>query len=169
MYHAPATRPAVRPLAPRPASFGASAARGGYGGAAQSQAARYREAELASATPGQLVVMLFDKMLLTLRRARVAMDARQIEERATQILAAADMITELQCSLDHDAGGEISASLDALYAYMLTELYAANRHQDAKRLDVVLRLAAELREAFAGAQQQLAAAPAPAPAAARSA
>jgi flagellin-specific chaperone FliS len=151
MPHATTARPAARPFAPRPAaSLSASAPRGGYGGgyggAAQSQAARYREAELASATPGQLVVMLFDKMLLTLRRARVALEAGNVEERTGHVLAAMDMVTELQCSLDHETGGEIAANLDELPA--------------GKKIDVVLRIATELREAFAGAQQQLAAAPA---------
>lgn len=116
-----------------------------------SQAARYRDAELLSATPGQLVVMLFDKMLLTLRRARTACDAKQIEVRCEQILRASDMVTELRVSLDREQGGQIAAQLDALYAYMLRELLEANRRNDGARLDVVTRMAAELREAFAGA------------------
>ncbi|MBV9880270.1 MAG: flagellar export chaperone FliS [Gemmatirosa sp.] len=133
------------------------------------QAARYRDAELASASPGQLVVMLFDKMLLTLRRAKVACEARQIEERCEQILKVTDMVTELRLSLDHAQGGAISAQLDALYAFMLRELFEANRRQDAAKIEVVLRIAGELREAFAGANASLAAGAAAAPLAARSA
>jgi flagellar protein FliS len=161
LSYAPAARTVARPTAPRPAvaAFGASAPRAGYAGVARSQAARYRDAELASATPGQLVVMLFDKMLLTLRRARVAIDAADIEQRTTQLIAATEMVTELRVSLDHEAGGDISRNLDALYVFMLQELHAASRQLDGKRVDVVLRLATELREAFAGAQQQLAGAP----------
>ena len=134
-------RPAMMP--PR----GATVAHGGAyaGGAYASQATRYRDAELLSATPGQLVVMLFDKMLLTLRRARVACEARRIEERCEQLMKASDMITELRASLDHDLGGAISAQLDALYDFMLRELVAANRQQDAARIDVVIRIAGELR------------------------
>jgi flagellar protein FliS len=147
----------VRPAAP----LGASAARGAYASAPQAQAARYRDAELMSATPGQLVVKLFDKMVLTLRRARAAMDANAIAERCELVLKASEMITELKVSLDHEQGGDISRNLDALYAFMIGELYAANRHKDGKRIDVVLHMATELRDAFAGAQQQLASAAAP--------
>jgi flagellar protein FliS len=116
----------------------------GYGG----QVARYRDTDLASASPGRLVVMLYDQILLSLRRARVALDAGQIETRAVQIIRASDMITELRMSLDHEQGGAIATNLDSLYAYMLAELLDANRRQDAVPLDRVLVIAAELRDAF---------------------
>jgi flagellar protein FliS len=150
--------PAMPPMPARAATYPPARAAAGYGAPSAMPAARYREAELLSATPGQLVVMLFDKMLLTLRRARMAMEAGEIEQRTTQILSAIDMVTELRVSLDHDQGGFISRNLDALYLFMAQELHAANRHRDVKRIDVVLKIATELREAFAGAQQQLAAA-----------
>jgi flagellar secretion chaperone FliS len=114
-----------------------------------SQASRYRDAELLSASPGQLVVMLYDKMLLTLRRARIACEARRIEERCDLLMKASDMITELRISLDHEQGGAISAQLDGLYGFMLRELFEANRLQDAAKIDVVIRIAGELRDAFA--------------------
>jgi flagellar protein FliS len=113
------------------------------------QAARYRDAELLSASPGQLVVMLYDKMLLTLRRARLACEAKRIEERCDAIMKVVDMVTELRVSLDHTQGGAISAQLDALYAFMLRELHEANRKQSLEKIDVVLRIAGELRDAFA--------------------
>lgn len=147
------------PMPARAAAYPPARAAAGYGAPSATSAARYREAELLSATPGQLVVMLYDKMLLTLRRARLAMEAGDIEQRTAQLLSAVDMITELKVSLDHEQGGAISRDLEALYTFMAQQLHDANRHRDAKRVDVVLKIAAELREAFAGAQQQLAAAP----------
>jgi flagellar protein FliS len=158
-YAAPARaalppRLAARPAAPRPAAGGAyGAAAGGHA----ATASRYREAELASATPGQLVVMLFDKCLLTVRRAEAAFAAGDVETRIEHVCKAADMVTELRASLDFEAGGAISTQLDALYAFTLGELFAANRHQDPARLAPVLRVLGDLREAFAGAQAQLAA------------
>jgi flagellar protein FliS len=113
------------------------------------QAARYRDAELVGASAGQLVVMLYDKMLLTLRRARLACEAKQIELRCEQILSAGEMIGELRVSLDHAQGGAIAKQLDALYGFMLRELMEANRKQDARKIDGVIRVASELRDAFA--------------------
>jgi flagellar protein FliS len=146
---APFAAPALRPAAVPPRA----AAGGAYG------ASRYRDAELASATPGQLVVMLFDKLLLTLRRARLAADARKIELRCESLLSASEMITELRCNLDHAQGGAIAANLDQLYGFMLHELAEANRLQDGARIDVALRIATELRDAFAQVVAGRAAAP----------
>ena len=88
-------------------------------------------------------------MLHTLRRARVANDARQIELRCELLLKASDMIEELRLALDHERGGIIAANLDQLYGFMLRELMEANRLQDSARIDVALRIAGELRDAFA--------------------
>jgi flagellar protein FliS len=163
---APPSRPGARAVAPRPAPPG-----GTYGAAAApaASATRYRDAELASATPGQLVVMLFDKCLLTVRRAEAAFAAGDVEARVEHVCRAADMVTELRTSLDHEAGGALAGQLDALYVFVLGELFAANRHRDPARLVPARRVLAELREAFAGAQAQLAPRPAAAPLAARSA
>ena len=127
------------------------------------QVARYRDAELAGATPGQLVVMLFDKCVLTVRRAQAALAAGDIAARTAHICSAADMIAELRGSLDFELGGDISKQLDSLYAYSIRELFAANRAQDPAKLASVLHVVSELRDAFAGANAQVAAAQSAAP------
>ena len=151
--------PGARPLVSSPVVAARRTPAGGYGalGAAGATADRYRDAELASASPAQLVVMLFDKCLLTVRRAQAAFAAGDVAERATHICKAADMVAELRGSLDFEAGGAISTQLDALYAFVLRELFDANRRQEAARLGPVLHVLGGLREGFAGAQVQLAA------------
>ena len=144
-YPATARPMPAMPRATSYATLGGPAAGSPYA----AQAARYRDAELLSASPGQLVVMLYDKMLVTLRRARAACEARRIEERCEAIVKVMDMVTELRLALDHAQGGAISAQLDALYAFMLRELLDANRQQRTDKIDVVLRIASELRDAFA--------------------
>ena len=132
-------RPATAPA--RPAA--------GANAAYASQAARYRDAELASASPGQLVVMLFDKTLLTLRRARLAAEARRIEDRVELLLKASDMVSELRLSLDFEQGGAIAQNLDALYAFSLRQLFEATRSGELAKIDGVVRVLGELRDAFA--------------------
>ena len=114
-----------------------------------SQAARYRDAELASASPGQLVVMLFDKIVLTLRRARLAIESRLIEERVELLLKANEMISELRLSLDFEQGGAIAQNLDALYAFSLRQLFEVTRTPDVAKVDAVIRIMGELRDGFA--------------------
>ena len=137
------TRPASAPALGQPARAG------GATNAYASQAARYRDAELAAATPGQLVVLLFDKILLTLRRARLAMEGRQIEERVELVLKASEMVTELRLSLDFEQGGAIATNLDALYAFALGQLFELNRTPDVAKVDAIVRIMSELRDAFA--------------------
>lgn len=153
-YPATAYAPtATQRFAQRPAAMAAAPALRPYA----AQASRYRDAELASASPGQLVVLLFDKCVLTVRRAQAALAAGDIPARTAHICAAADMIAELRGSLDFEVGGDISRQLDALYAYSLRELFAANRAQDPAKLASVLHVMSELRDGFAGAVAQLAA------------
>ena len=148
----PATYAAARPTLATPAGLSARpmmAPAGRAPAAYASQAARYRNAELESASPGQLVVMLFDKILLTLRRARLAIEARNIEERVEQLIKANEMITELRVSLDFEQGGAIAQNLDALYAFSLRQLFEASRSGEAAKIDGVSRVLGELRDAFA--------------------
>jgi flagellar protein FliS len=163
--------PATGAAAPRPAASARPLARpaaapgGGYAG----NAARYRDAELASASPAQLVVLLFDKCLLTVRRAEAAFT--DSAARTEYVCLAADMLAELRAALDFEAGdgGALSRQLDALYAWAGAELHRALREQVPAPLAGVLRVVGELRDAFAGAQAQLAAQGAPSAPAARSA
>ena len=115
------------------------------------QATRYRETEVLTATPGQLVVLLYDHLLLSLRSARTAMDARDDEAQGACLEKGRDVLTELLVTLDRDRGGEVAANLAALYAFLLGELVHVGVRADAARLDRVTRMIGDLRDAFAQA------------------
>ena len=168
----PIPQPTAIPRSAPGASYGLQARPAAGASAYASQAARYRDAELASATPGQLVVMLFDKIIVTLRRARAAAEARRIEERVELLLKTNEMIGELKISLDFDQGGAIAQNLDALYAWSMRSVFEASCSGDVAGIDPVVRVMSELRDAFAQIAAGAAPAPpaaAPAPLAARSA
>jgi flagellar secretion chaperone FliS len=113
------------------------------------QATRYRETEVLTATPGQLVVLLYDHLLLSLRRARTAMEARDSEAQGTSLEKARDVLTELLVTLDRERGGEVASNLAALYAFLLGELVEVGVRPDVKRLDRITHMIGELRDAFA--------------------
>jgi flagellar protein FliS len=115
------------------------------------QATRYRETEVLTATPGQLVVLLYDHLLLSLRRARVAMDARDFEAQGVCLEKGRDVLTELLVTLDRDRGGEVASNLAALYSFLLGELVQVGIRADAARLDRVAGMINDLRDAFAQA------------------
>lgn len=113
------------------------------------QATRYRETEVLTATPGQLVVLLYDHLLLSLRRARAAMDSRDLGLQSESLEKARNVLTELFVTLDRERGGEVAANLGALYSFLLGELVQVGIRSDAARLDRVAHMIGELREAFA--------------------
>jgi flagellar secretion chaperone FliS len=117
------------------------------------QAARYRETEVLTATPGQLVVLLFDHLLASLRRARLAMVNGDFELQGEHLEKSRNVLTELLVTLDRERGGEIALNLSALYSFLLGELVQVGVRADDARLDRVTRMVDELRGAFAEASQ----------------
>ncbi len=107
-------------------------------------------AEVESASPHRLVLMLFDGALQAIRQARIHMGQGQIAEKG-QLLGKAISIVEegLRASLDKAAGGELAQNLEALYEYCARRLFEANLKNDPVLLDEVERLLADLREAWA--------------------
>jgi len=76
------------------------------------------------------------------------MQRRDIEAKCKAITRAVRIVDEgLKASLD-PAGGELSANLGALYAYIAMRLTEANLNNDAARLDECLRLMQPLRSAW---------------------
>ena len=113
------------------------------------QATRYRETEVLTATPGQLVVLLYDHLLVSLRRARVAMEAGDNDVKSDHLEKARNVLTELLVTLDREKGGEVAANLGALYSFLLGELVQVGVRGDVARLDRVTHMIGELRDAFA--------------------
>lgn len=113
------------------------------------QATRYRETEVLTATPGQLVVLLYDHLLLSLRRARTAMEANDRDALSECLEKSRNVLTELLVTLDHERGGEVAANLSALYSFLLGELVQVGIRPDTARLDRVAHMIGELRDAFA--------------------
>ncbi len=126
-----------------------------YGNARQ--ATRYREMEIMSAAPGQLVVILYDHLLVTLRRARMAVEAGDVEARGELLEKSRAVVTELLATLDHQRGGDVARNLSGLYTFILGELLQAGVRPSVERLDRVTHMVGELREAFA----QIASTPVP--------
>lgn len=119
-------------------------------------AAQYQEVAVRSASPAQLVVMVYDHLLLNLRRTRLATEQGNVELRLASLERARAALGELLAGLDQERGGEMAGQLGALYAFFLAELVDFGMRPDVARLDRVIAMTADLRESFAA----IAAAPA---------
>ena len=108
----------------------------------------YQANAILTATPGRLVVMLFDGAGRFLKRASVAMQAADVQRSNEALQRAEAIINELLVTLDHEKGGEIAASLRDLYLFCGRELNEARVQRSPEKIDAVAGLLAELRDAF---------------------
>jgi flagellar secretion chaperone FliS len=109
---------------------------------------RYLEAEILSADPVNLVVILYRAAIEAVAGARRQLLARDIQQRSRSITRASEIINQLMLTLDHSTGGELSRNLVELYAYMQTRLIDANTNQIDPPLAEVGRLLTTLADAW---------------------
>jgi flagellar secretion chaperone FliS len=118
----------------------------------------YKQNDVLTASPTRLVVLLYDGANRFLRRAAAALRAGNLEASNTAMQRGEAIIDELLATLDFDRGGEIAASLRDLYLFCRRELNDARVERDAEKIDTVVELLAELREAWAQIEGQATAA-----------
>lgn len=101
------------------------------------------------ASPHRLIQMLMEGALQRIAQARGAIEREDIALRGQAIGKAIDIIGQgLQASLDKSVDSELTENLDALYTYMVDQLFAANKDNDVTRLNEVSRLLREIKEAW---------------------
>jgi flagellar protein FliS len=108
----------------------------------------YLETRILSASPLDLVNILYEHAILEVEEARRHLAGGDVAARSRSISKAIAIIGELQSSLDHDAGGEIAANLMRLYHYMRQRLTAGNVRQSDPPLAEVGSLLESLGEAW---------------------
>jgi flagellar protein FliS len=113
------------------------------------QALAYREREVAAATPGRLVVMVYDHVLANMARAGVAHANNLPEARLEAIAKARDGVAELLGTLDMEKGGAIAQQLQSIYVFVLSELSGIGMKFDERKVGRLANVLRELRDAFA--------------------
>ena len=113
----------------------------------------YRQNAVLSASPGELVVMLYDGARRFLRQATVAMGDGEVERAHNALRRAELIIGHLDGTLDHDQG-QISERLHSIYQFCLAHLNRGRMGQDTRMLEEVSNLLGELREAWAEVADQ---------------
>lgn len=100
-----------------------------------------------TATPGQLVVMLYDGFLRFAGQGKAAMERGDLGEAGKRLTRAQDIVTELRVSLDMTQGA-VSQNLASIYEYVGERLTAARLSQDTAQIDEAVRHMSELRSAW---------------------
>ena len=107
------------------------------------------ESSAMSASPHQLIVMLFDGALNALLRARILMNQGDIAGKGMALSKAINIIDNgLKGGLDPQQGGEIAENLAALYDYMKRRLMQANLNNDEAAIAEVVKLLENIADAW---------------------
>ncbi len=104
---------------------------------------------VASASPHQLISMLYDGALTALANAKGCIVRKDIEGRTKSLNKANAIVLALQDYLDLDKGGEVAENLSALYRYITTGIIVANREQNADKIQELINLLLDLKMGWA--------------------
>jgi flagellar protein FliS len=112
---------------------------------------QYRQTAIQTAPPEQLVVMLYDGAIRFLEQAKTAL--QEGHDASEPLLRAQDIIIELSSSLNR-AAGEVASNLARLYDFWIQWLLQAQIRRDPTKVEEVLGMVRELREAWGTIAQQ---------------
>ena len=117
----------------------------------------YRQVATATASKGQLVLMLFDGIVRFLDRSLTGFEMEDPAESnqtiSNNILRAQDIIRELNRSLNMEAGGDVAMTLHRLYGYYDRRLMESNVRKDRDGIKEIIGLVSVLRDAWAAMLQ----------------
>ena len=113
----------------------------------------YKAQSVQTASPGKLVLMLFDGCLRFTLAAKKAFDEEEFTKRNEDInnnlIRAQNIVTELQSSLDMSVPGDLPGTLFRLYDFVMHKLQQANLKKDPEPISEAEKIINELRDAWA--------------------
>lgn len=111
--------------------------------------AQYRAATVETATPGQVVVRLYDAAIRFVAQANALPIATDAEARSAKLRRAHAIVTELQASLIHSHAPDLCGELDRLYDFVLHAVAKSVVEEDPTLLGGAINVLRELRGAWA--------------------
>lgn len=134
-----------------------SAPRRGPGGrpTAQAYANIGLETKVFSASPEELISLLFDGARAAVMKAKLHLANHQIAERGQALSKAIDIVeTGLKSSINQEKGGEIAAQLITTYDLIIYHLMQANLRAELKHLDIAEQMLTTLSDTWKEATQK---------------
>lgn len=108
------------------------------------------ESRAASASPYQLVLVLFDGLIDELARARGHIEHKRYQQKGQSLEKCLNIFNGLNSALDYENGGEVVAGLSRLYEYCIYRLSEVSVSLSLEGLDEVVQLTSVLREGWDG-------------------
>jgi flagellar protein FliS len=112
----------------------------------------YRQVDVASraggASPHQLITLLFEDLMRSLRLAALATERRDHPAKSSNLSKALALLFALEAGLDFDRGGDVAATLSRFYRGARESIMAASLSLDADRLREVAANVAEIADSW---------------------
>ncbi len=114
---------------------------------------QYRQVQINTASPGKLILMLYQGAIKALKKSIEMIDRKEYGEKGDHLIKAQDIIMELNLALDMKTG-DIAQSLNHLYLYAYRRLVVANLEVDKEAIFEVISMLESLYEAWEVAVQK---------------
>jgi flagellar protein FliS len=112
------------------------------------------ESKAATASPYELVLVLFDGLLDELARTRGHIEAKRYQEKGRSLEKCLNILNGLNSALDYDNGGEVVQGLSRLYDYCIYRLSDVSVSLSLEGLEEVVHLLGVIREGWDGVNAQ---------------
>ncbi len=116
----------------------------------------YQEMQVLGSDSRKLVVLLCQALKRYMLRAKSAIESCDYEAKAQALIHANQVLSELICSLDLEAGGEMAENLRDLYVHLQRQLVDVDLQDDIHRLNHVIEITQKLADAWEEAAQKCA-------------
>ncbi|ADL69656.1 flagellar protein [Thermoanaerobacterium thermosaccharolyticum] len=113
----------------------------------------YKRNSIMTASPEELVMMLYNGIIRFVNEAKQAIDDKNIERAHNSITRAQDIVLELMSTLDMKY--DISKNLYSIYDYISRRLIEANLKKDKVALDEVESLISDLKDTWGKAMDKV--------------
>ncbi len=108
----------------------------------------YRESAVRGATPVGLIVILYEEIVRSVRRAQRALRNGNIEERTNALTHAINVVGHLRGVLNFEIGGPIARNLASFYDTMQAQILAANISASYDALESIAQAFFTVKEAW---------------------
>lgn len=115
----------------------------------------YLKSRIDSATPGGLIILLYEGLLRHCDEARLSLEEGSeggVQDAGISIGKAIAILTELNSSLDSHSAPELTAQLSQLYEFFTVTLSNALKERDAQPISGITPLIEDLLDAWQQAE-----------------
>jgi flagellar protein FliS len=110
----------------------------------------YLQSRVLSAQPAELVEMLYQMAIQSLRKAIGHLKSGDALARAGEITRAQEAVNELMAALDHSVGASFTQTLASLYAYVQQQVLKGHAGPSEEALQRAIGILSTLEEGWSG-------------------